>query len=145
MCRKVFVFEVQHRQIDQSRDGKNLLFFHFYFHLYSINLQIKEENFRLLENGKFRILFKSDPVNFCALMSNKGKSSPLFKIAIDSARAVAPEVFHPCPYEGEFSLKNITALRHVITFLPSVTFKVKVEMTDGENFLFGLDLVNTLW
>jgi hypothetical protein len=67
----------------------------------------------------------------------KQKRSTSLKWVWKVLKAAAPDFFHKCPYVGLHSITNMTALKQYLTFAPIGTFRGKLSVTDGDNFLYG--------
>jgi hypothetical protein len=94
---------------------------------------------RKTSDEKYVNMFKSDPYDFCQVVSGQGrKMSPISKIIFDSYKKIAPEFLHACPYVGVHSIQNMTYSREFITFYPTGTFRTLCSVSDGENIFFKM-------
>jgi hypothetical protein len=123
----------------KSSNGENIQFYLFQKHNKIIFFQAVTDWLNIVD-GKSRRTIKSDPLDFCAYMSGKGNLNPFYKGLVKSLKAAYPVIFHKCPYAGLISFTNLTMERSILTFMPTGARKVKFNITDGENFLYGLKM-----
>lgn len=107
-----------------------------------------QTDFFFLTNGKFKPMFKSPPVDWCSLVgggSSTAKVNSFVKMFIDTIKIAVPQFIHKCPYTGFYGAKNISLMRHFITFCPNGSFKLKSSMSDGANEVMKFVLLYTMF
>jgi hypothetical protein len=114
--------------------------FRFYFNLL-MNF-LKQTKFEYLQNnnGKFRNIFKTDPFDWCVMVSGKSKLNPFVKISLNSFKASAPDFFKPCPWSGVVEVKNTTFQRQFVTFFPDGHFRMKPKFSNGVKDIIEIEL-----
>jgi hypothetical protein len=94
-------------------------------------------------NGKSQKIVKTDAIDCCATLIGRKNSNPFLKSMIDGMRSSFAGMIHECPYVGFHSFTNVTAERKLVIFAPTGTCNMKLNVTNGKEFLFGFKLLYT--
>lgn len=81
------------------------------------------------ENGELKMLFKSEGLDWCSLVSGKSKSFFFLKYFLKSTKKNAPDLYHNCPYSGVHKISNISTSRQYLLIFPVGEFQYEVELS----------------
>ena len=76
------------------------------------------------------------------MVSNTSRVMNFQKVFLKALQASAPSVIHPCPYEGKYSLFNVSVPKGYIEILPIGTFRLNIRAfnkVDNNIITFVLD------
>lgn len=88
-------------------------------------------DFYKVADGKMRNIFKSDPLNWCSLMTKKLKGYFFLKVTLEAFKVMAPEFFHQCPYVGVHVKEKVSLPRKFLSIYPTGSFKLNVVINNG--------------
>jgi len=85
-----------------------------------------------MDNGKYRQLFRSSPIDFCQLMAGavKTKSNPLVKTLLTFLKKGARNMVHLCPYYKEHIALNLTMDRSLLMIYPFGSYRFYMRDSD---------------
>ena len=87
--------------------------------------------FFIKRGNKFFEIFKSPPIDWCKMVTNKSRAMNFQKVLIKSLQTSAPSLIHPCPYAGKYSALNISAPKDIVEFFPIGTFRLNLKIYDS--------------
>ncbi|CAO1440539.1 unnamed protein product [Diamesa tonsa] len=100
-------------------------------------------DYKTATSTSFREVMNHKEIDWCSLMA--GTSGNVFySSAINLVRGSKPEIFHECPYEGNFNGYNISVdLTKYPSVFPSGTYRSRVFITDSNGIGFNLNITCT--
>lgn len=87
------------------------------------------------EKSGFRQIFKVTRIEWCSLMDGSAKSNYMTKFVINTVKeSGAEELFHECPFEGVFHIKNMTMKNDkLLSIFPNGNYRFDIKAADENN------------
>lgn len=86
--------------------------------------------FYVKRGTKFFEVFKSPSIDWCKVVEGKSRAMNFQKLLLKSIQTSAPALIHPCPYEGKYSVLNISSPKDVVEIIPVGSFKLHIRVSD---------------
>lgn len=96
-----------------------------------------------LKNGQYRQLFRAPTFNWCKAVSQRSaNSNPLFKIVFKLLEKHARDLLKPCPWIGDFVVRNFSFDRNVISLFPVATYRfIFIASNDEDSEIVRFSLI----
>lgn len=91
-----------------------------------------------------KLMYTSDPLNWCLLVTGKLKSYFFIKIALENMKKNAEALYHSCPYSGVHQVDRMIFPRQFKFMLPNGEFKYDFSFSSGSKRLLSIDFGFTM-
>ncbi|KAL7049630.1 hypothetical protein ACKWTF_003798 [Chironomus riparius] len=75
-------------------------------------------------------VFKTPLIDWCKMMDGRSQAARFQKFVLKTLQASVPNFFQKCPYQGKFTLFNISSPRDVVEIFPLGHIKLSTTISD---------------
>ncbi|KAL7049631.1 hypothetical protein ACKWTF_003799 [Chironomus riparius] len=75
-------------------------------------------------------IFKTPLIDWCKMMDGRYQAANFQKFVVKSLQASAPNFYQKCPYQGKYTLFNVTSSKDVVEIFPIGSFKLSIRISD---------------
>ena len=80
--------------------------------------------------NKYFEIFKTPLIDWCKMADKRYQGANFQKFIMKSLQASVPHFFQKCPFQGKYSLFNITSSKDVVEIFPLGAFKLTLRVSD---------------
>lgn len=80
--------------------------------------------------NKYFEIFKTPLIDWCKMIDGRYQAANFQKFVMKSLQASVPHFFQKCPYQGQYSLFNITSPKDVVEIFPLGSFRLSLRVSD---------------